>query len=58
MSSEHSPTSNPPLTLTTQFMATLGRWLRHFCYARLNTPAPYDQPGLRIVLSDAAVPGG
>jgi|TARA_B110001469_G_scaffold87157_1_gene82657 hypothetical protein len=39
-------------------MATLGRWLRHFCYARLNTPAPYDQPGLRIVLSDAAVPGG
>ena len=45
------------ITPGTQFMATLGRWLRHFCYARLNMPAPYDAPGLRIVLSDAAVPG-
>jgi 5'-3' exoribonuclease 2 len=45
------------ITPGTQFMATLGRWLRHFCYARLNNPAGYDSPSLRIILSDASVPG-
>ena len=45
------------ITPGTQFMTRLGRWLRHFCYARLNSPAEYDHHGLRIVLSDAAVPG-
>ncbi len=45
------------ITPGTQFMATLGRWLRHYAYARLNQPAPSDSPQLRIIVSDASVPG-
>ena len=38
------------ITPGTQFMATLGRWLRHYAYARLNQPAPSASP----VFSDTA----
>ena len=55
------PPAQPPLmdsnviTPGTEFMALLGRWLRHWAYVKLNettSPPPY-----RIVLSDASVPG-
>ena len=53
------PASRQPLdsnviTPGTRFMATLGRWLRHWAHLTLNAELP---PGFRIVLSDAAVPG-
>ena len=54
------PAAKPPsmdsnvITPGTEFMAMLGRWLRHWAYVTLNAPA---RPPFRIVLSDASVPG-
>ena len=42
------------ITPGTEFMAMLGRWLRHWSYMTLNAEPP---PPFRIVLSDASVPG-
>ena len=44
------------ITPGTPFMARLGRYLRHYCYRRLNAPRR-GSPALRIILSDASVPG-
>ena len=44
------------ITPGTKFMANLGRWLRHYAYMKLNNPAD-EFSGLRIILSDASVPG-
>ena len=43
------------ITPGTEFMAMLGRWLRHWAYVTLNRTA--SPPAYRIVLSDASVPG-
>ena len=42
------------ITPGTEFMAMLGRWLRHWAFVQLNAATP---PTFRIILSDAAVPG-
>ena len=42
------------ITPGTEFMARLGRWLRHWAHATLNASPP---PPYRIILSDASVPG-
>jgi len=43
------------ITPGTEFMATLGRWLRHWLHQRVTNDPLWS--GLEVILSDAAVPG-
>ena len=49
------PMDSNVITPGTEFMAMLGRWLRHWAFAQLNAPEP---PSYRIILSDASVRDG
>ena len=49
------PMDSNVITPGTEFMALLGRWLRHWACVTLNNAD--EPPPFRIILSDASVPG-